>query len=144
MKVVVQRSKHSKVLVDERITGQIDKGLVLLVCFEQGDNIEKVETCVEKLLKLRIFDDSDGKMNLNVEQINGKILAISQFTLSWDGRRGNRPSFDLSMSPQEAKVLFGIFCQKMSQKVPVQTGVFGEVMDVQISNDGPVTFHLSY
>lgn len=144
MRIVVQRSGASKVLVEGRSTGEIESGLVLLVCIEQGDNIQKVELAVDKILKLRIFDDEQGKLNYNIEQIKGKILAISQFTLAWDGKKGNRPSFDMAMPPQEAKVLFGIFCQKLSETVPVETGVFGESMTVQITNLGPVTFHLTF
>jgi D-tyrosyl-tRNA(Tyr) deacylase len=98
-----------------------------------------------KILNLRIFEDDKGKMNLNISQVNGAILSISQFTLSWDGKKGHRPSFDKSMPPEKAKVYYAIFNKKLADAgIKVERGVFGEQMDVSLINDGPVTFHLEY
>jgi D-tyrosyl-tRNA(Tyr) deacylase len=144
MKVVVQRSKNSKVVVDGQVVGEIDKGLVLLVCFEKGDERSVIDRACKKLINLRCFSDDSGKMNLDIKDIEGSILAISQFTLSWDGKKGNRPGFDSSMEPQQAKVFFNIFCNKLREVVKTHTGQFGEDMDVLIHNDGPVTFFLQF
>ena len=145
MKVVIQRSKKSNVIVEEKIVGEIDKGMVLLVCMEKGDGQSNIEKAAKKILGLRIFSDDQGKMNLSLKQMEGKILAISQFTLSWDGVKGNRPSFDNSMPPNEANELFESFCDLLSKEdVVVEKGVFGASMEVNIQNDGPVTFSLDF
>lgn len=145
MKVVIQRSKKSNVIVEEKIVGEIDKGMVLLVCMEKGDGQSNIEKAAKKILGLRIFSDEQGKMNLSLKQMEGKILAISQFTLSWDGVKGNRPSFDKSMPPNEANELFESFCDLLSKEdVVVEKGVFGASMEVNIQNDGPVTFSLDF
>lgn len=145
MKVVIQRSKKSNVIVEEKIVGEIDKGMVLLVCMEKGDGQSNIEKAAKKILGLRIFSDDQGKMNLSLKQMEGKILAISQFTLSWDGVKGNRPSFDKSMPPNEANELFESFCDLLSKEdVVVEKGVFGASMEVNIQNDGPVTFSLDF
>lgn len=144
MKIVAQRSLHSSVSVNEEIISSIDKGLVLLVCMENGDEHNSVEKAVQKILNLRIFPDEFGKMNLNISQYEGEILCISQFTLSWNGKKGNRPSFDNSMEPKKAHEFFEKFCETLSQQVSVKKGAFGEKMIVNISNDGPVTFHLEF
>jgi D-tyrosyl-tRNA(Tyr) deacylase len=144
MKIVVQRSLISEVLVDEIIVGKIEKGLVLLVCIEREDTSETMLKAATKVLNLRIFEDKTGKMTSNIIQAQGQILAVSQFTLSWNGKGGHRPSFDLSMPPQEAKVLFKIFCDAIREHVDVETGRFGQHMCLNIQNDGPVTFNLSF
>lgn len=144
MKIIVQRSKHSKVLIDGDIVGQIQKGIVLLVCFETGDSEEVIDQAVYKIVNLRIFEDQDEKMTFNISQIQGEILSISQFTLSWDGTRGHRPSFDRSMAPTEAKLMYAIFNKKLKEHVPVSQGQFGANMELIITNDGPVTFYLSF
>lgn len=145
MKVVIQRSKKSNVIVEEKIVGEIDKGMVLLVCMEKGDGQSNIEKAAKKILGLRIFSDEQGKMNLSLKQMEGKILAISQFTLSWDGVKGNRPSFDKSMPPNEANELFESFCDLLGKEdVVVEKGVFGASMEVNILNDGPVTFSLDF
>ncbi|MGB0452526.1 MAG: D-aminoacyl-tRNA deacylase [Bacteriovoracaceae bacterium] len=144
MKVVVQRSLESSVLVDGNIVGSINSGFVLLVCMETGDTLSNVEKAAEKLSKLRIFEDENQKMNLSIQDVKGEALIISQFTLSWDGRKGNRPSFDFSLSPDKAQELFSQFCEKMRSFCSVATGRFGADMKVSILNDGPVTFHFEF
>ena len=147
MKVLIQKSQASKVEVDNIVVGEISSGLVLFVCMEEGDTHETMNKALKKIINLRIFpnkeSDSD-KMDLNITQVDGQILAISQFTLSWDGRKGNRPSFDRSMEPRQASIMFKIFCDNLREHVPVETGSFGDHMQVFIQNDGPVTFHLEF
>lgn len=145
MKIVVQRVARASVVVENAIVGEIDAGLLLYVCLEAGDENAKLDEAAEKIQKLRIFEDEKGKMNNNVDQANGKILSISQFTLSWDGRKGHRPSFDRSMPPQEARLMYNLFNQKLRDLgLVVETGRFGADMKVDSINDGPVTFHLNF
>ena len=145
MKVVIQRSLNSHVEVLNKIVGKIDKGMVLLVCCEKGDDEDTVRKCAEKIVKLRIFSDPEsGKMNQDITSIGGEFLAISQFTLSWDGSKGNRPSFDNSLEPELAQQYFNLFCEYLSQTAKVETGRFGEMMKVKVENDGPVTFSLAF
>ena len=144
MKIVLQRSLNSQVLVQNKIVGEIEGGFVLLVCLEKGDDIKTIDKAVAKILKLRVFEDDSGKMSLNILEAKAQILAVSQFTLSWDGKGGHRPSFDLSMPAQEAKILFKVFCDKLRENVCVETGRFGEHMHLKILNDGPVTLFLSF
>ncbi len=145
MKVVLQRSLHSKVLVDESIVGEIDSGVVLFVCCEKEDTEELILKASEKIKKLRIFTDPEtGKMNLDINQAKGSYLVVSQFTLSWAGTKGNRPSFDNSMDPEPAEALFNKFCDSLAMTAKVSTGQFGASMKVCIENDGPVTFSFSF
>ena len=145
MKIVIQRVLNASVEVDQKVTGKIGKGFLLYVCFEAGDTMEKVDTAVEKICKFRIFNDEEGKMNYNLTQVKGAVLSVSQFTLSWDGKKGHRPSFDKSMSPNEAKIFYRKFNDKLSERgLEVQMGVFGAEMLVRSENDGPVTFVLEY
>lgn len=144
MKIVIQRSKLSKVLIDGELVGQIPKGMVLFVCFEAGDTEEIIDQAIYKIINLRIFEDENEKMTFNLAQTQGEVLSISQFTLSWDGSRGHRPSFDKSMAPNEAKLMYAVFNKKLKEHVPVAQGQFGANMEVQITNDGPVTFYLSF
>ena len=109
MRIVVQRTKNAKVEVKDKTVGQSKKGLTLLICMEKNDNIQTIEKAAQKILAARIFEDENKKMNLNISQVSGTILAISQFTLSWRGDKGNRPSFDLSMAPDKANKLFEQF-----------------------------------
>lgn len=145
MKLVVQRVQDSKVSVDEEVVGEIRTGLLLLVCFEQGDSDETLQKAVDKIVKLRIFDDENGKMNLDVTQVKGEILSVSQFTLSWDGSGGHRPSFEKSMAPQEARLKYALFNRELRARgLNVQEGKFGAFMKVSLVNDGPVTFILQF
>ena len=142
MRVVVQRSLNSSVSIDNKVVGTIDSGYVLFVGFTHNDDINIVEHMVKKILNLRIFEDSDGKMNLSIMDVGGSILSISQFTLYGDARKGNRPSFIEAMRPETASYLYDVFNEKLSQHIHVETGVFGGDMKVSICNDGPVTILL--
>lgn len=142
MKVVVQRSKNASVKVDNKIVGEINNGLVLLVGFTHTDNEENVNKMIDKILKLRIFDDENNVMNKNVLETGGKILSISQFTLYADAKKGNRPSYINAMKNCEAKILYEYFNKKISEKIETSVGVFGADMIVSLQNDGPTTILL--
>lgn len=145
MKIVVQRVQEASVSVENEVIGAIGSGLLLLVCFEQGDDEESLMKSIDKLTKLRIFDDADGKMNLDIGAVKGEILSVSQFTLSWDGTGGHRPSFEKSMSPQEARLKYAIFNRELRNRgFTVKEGKFGAFMKVALVNDGPVTFILDF
>lgn len=145
MKIVVQRVQEASVTVDQEIVGEIKNGLLLLVCFEQGDDESAINRSIDKISKLRIFDDADGKMNLDIQQVKGEILSVSQFTLSWDGTGGHRPSFEKSMSPQEARLKYALFNRELRNRgMTVKEGMFGAFMKVALVNDGPVTFILNF
>ena len=139
MKVVLQRSLNSKVEVDNKVVGSIDKGLVILVGFTSGDDIEKIDYMVNKILNLRIFDDENGVMNKSLLDTGGSILSISQFTLYADTLKGRRPSYIDALRGEEATKLYDIFNEKLRNYVSVSTGIFGADMKVSITNDGPVT-----
>lgn len=140
MRVLVQRSLSSRVSVDDKVIGSIPKGFVLLVGFSKEDTILDIEYCVQKIKKLRIFNDENNQMNLSIDDIEGQILSISQFTLYGDATKGNRPSFIEAMSYEEAKKMYEVFNQKLKEKgLKVETGEFGADMKVEITNDGPVT-----
>lgn len=142
MKVLVQRSLKSSVMVDNKIIGSIDKGLVLLVGFTYGDTINDIDYIINKILNLRIFDDEEGIMNKSVLDVGGKILSISQFTLYADTKKGNRPSYIHSLNALEASKMYDIFNDKLKEYIEVETGKFQAEMLVKIENDGPVTIML--
>lgn len=142
MKVVLQRSKASKVTIDGKVHGKIDKGYVALIGFTDGDNTEIVDKMIKKIVNLRVFEDDNGKMNLSIQDIGGSILSISQFTLYADSKKGNRPSFINAMNPENASKLYDIFNQRLGEILHVETGIFGADMKVEIYNDGPVTIIL--
>lgn len=142
MRAVVQRSKESKVIVNNSIVGKIEKGLVILVGFTQFDTIEDINYIVKKIINLRIFDDNNGIMNLSIKDINGSILSISQFTLYANTKKGNRPSYIDALEGEKAIKLYEIFNNALKEHIKVETGVFGADMDVYINNDGPVTIML--
>lgn len=142
MRVIVQRSKSSSVEVNANIVGKIDKGLVLLVGFTEGDNEEKITKMVKKIVNLRIFDDEAGIMNKSVLDTNGSILSISQFTLYANTKKGNRPSYIDALNGRDAIKLYDLFNELLKEHVSVETGIFGAEMQVYITNDGPVTIIL--
>ena len=142
MRVVVQRAKNASVKVDEKVVGNINEGLVLLVGFHVNDSLDKIDYMIKKILKLRIFDDDNGVMNKSIIDIKGEILSISQFTLYADTTNGNRPSYINAMKSKEAKKLYNIFNNKLRESIKVETGIFGSDMKLNITNDGPVTIIL--
>lgn len=142
MRVLVQRSLNSKVTVNNQITGKIEKGLVLLAGFTEGDSKKDIDYLVNKVLNLRIFDDEKGIMNKSVLETGGQLLSISQFTLYADTKKGNRPSYIQALSGDKAIKLYNLFNEELSKHIRVETGVFGAEMTVDIQNDGPVTILL--
>ncbi len=144
MRIVLQRVKNASVTVgDERIS-EIGAGVLLLVGVAQGDGEAEADWLAEKVAGLRVMGDEEGKMNLSVRDVGGEILAVSQFTLLADTRRGKRPSFVYAAPPEEAEPLFDHFCEKLREAGigSVKTGSFGAMMDVELVNDGPVTIIL--
>lgn len=144
MKVVIQRVNHGSVKVDNKIVAEIEKGMTLLVCCEVGDTSTNILKAAAKILALRIFSDDMGKLNQSILDIGGAALCVSQFTLSWDGKKGNRPNFSGSLVPNLAETLFDEFCHALSKEITVARGQFGADMKVSLENDGPVTFSLSF
>lgn len=140
MKAVLQRVSEARVVVDEEVIGQIGHGLLVLLCAEQGDTDALADKMLVKMLKLRIFSDEAGKMNRSVQDINGGLLVVSQFTLAADVSGGNRPSFTQAAAPAEGRRLYDYFVAQARAAHPlVQTGRFAADMKVQLVNDGPVT-----
>ncbi len=149
MRIVLQRVKRASVTAsddshpDGRVTGTIGRGLVILVGFRPGDGAESMARLAKKLLELRIFEDDAGKMNRSVADVSGGLLIVSQFTLYGDIRKGRRPSFTGAMPPDEAEAMYRRFVHLLEGSgLTVATGVFGAKMEVEIINDGPVTFIL--
>jgi D-aminoacyl-tRNA deacylase len=144
MKIVAQRVTQASVSVDNKTISTIDKGLVLLVGIEKGDTLDDISTVAAKICRLRIFEDENGKMNLDINQVEGKILSVSQFTLAGCLNKGNRPGFDNAADPVVAEKLWEAFNDVILGKgIVVEKGKFGAKMDVKICNDGPVTFVVS-
>lgn len=140
MRAVVQRVSRASVRVEGEVVGAIERGLLVLVGVASEDREVDAKALAEKVVGLRIFEDGDGKMNLSLLDVGGSLLAVSQFTLLGDVRKGKRPSFGAAMAPQEAKTLFGRFCESCrSLGVEVRTGRFQAHMEVELINDGPVT-----
>lgn len=142
MRVVVQRSKYSKVEVDSKLVNEIPFGLVLLVGFTEGDSEKEIEKIAKKIVNLRIFDDENGVMNKSILDVGGQILSISQFTLYGDANKGNRPSYIKALNGKEAIKLYESFNMELNRYVKTLSGVFGADMEVSILNDGPVTILL--
>ncbi|MEK6189488.1 MAG: D-aminoacyl-tRNA deacylase [Carnobacterium alterfunditum] len=140
MKIVIQRTKEASVSIEGTIVGEIMHGLVLLVGIEEDDQQEDIDYLVRKISKMRIFEDSQGKMNLSIEDVGGEILSISQFTLYADTKKGKRPSFTKAAKPDTAIPIYDAFnAQLRATGLSVQTGTFGADMQVSLLNDGPVT-----
>lgn len=145
MKGLIQRVKRASVTIDGKVCSKINQGILILLGVEKGDNEQNADKLADKLCKLRIFEDEDGKMNKSILDVNGEILIVSQFTLAGDCKKGTRPSFDKAELPQRANELYEYFVDLIKQKnIPVGTGVFGAMMDVELVNDGPVTFMLEF
>jgi len=143
MRAVVQRVRRASVKVGEELTGDIGKGLLVLLGVARDDSQTDAEHLAEKIAGLRIFEDDAGKMNLNVADVGGAVLAVSQFTLFGDVRRGKRPSFDAAARPDQAKALYEYFVERIrAGGVRCETGRFQEMMDVELVNAGPVTILL--
>jgi len=144
MRVVLQRVSSASVTVDGRVTGQIGRGQLVLAGIEDADTVADGEWLAQKLVKLRIFADAEGQMNLSVQDIAGGILLVSQFTLFASTRKGTRPSFNKAGRPEHARLLYGQFIAQLSAALgrPVATGEFGAMMEVALVNDGPVTIIL--
>jgi len=140
---VLQRVKEARVEVDGEVCGQIGPGLLVLVCAERGDSEAEADKLLAKLLKLRIFGDDEGKMNRSVQDVEGGLLLVSQFTLAADTASGNRPSFKQAAAPDEGRRLYDYLVQQAkAAHVQVQTGRFAADMQVHLVNDGPVTVPL--
>lgn len=143
MKVVVQRVRHASCTIDSQITGSIEQGFCVLVGFTQSDTEAVIDKMVKKLVSLRVFSDEEGKMNRSLMDIGGKILSISQFTLYADCKKGNRPGFTRAARPEQAIPLYEYFNRAITNTgIPVETGVFGADMQIELCNDGPVTIIL--
>ncbi len=144
MRVILQRVKSASVKVDEQVVGQISKGMLILVGFEEGDSLEDIEWMAGKLVRLRIFDDAEGLMNLSIADVGGQFLVVSQFTLHAKTKKGNRPSFIQAAHPNTAIPLYNLFVGKLrfESGLMVQEGVFGAHMLVSLENDGPVTLFM--
>jgi len=143
MKALLQRVSTSKVEVEGRVVGQINKGLLVFIGIEKQDDTISSDKMVKKILSYRVFSDSDDKMNLSVSDINGDLLIVSQFTLAADTKNGTRAGFSTAMPPTEAENLYNYFLEKTKSMATVtKSGIFGADMKVSLVNDGPVTFLL--
>ncbi len=141
---VLQRVRQARVEVSGEIVGQIEQGLLVLLCAEQGDTEKEADKLLAKMLKLRIFSDDAGKMNLSVQDVGGGLLVVSQFTLAADTKGGNRPSFTGAAAPDEGRRLYDYFVAEAKAAHPVvQTGQFAADMQVHLVNDGPVTIPMT-
>ncbi|MBS7333107.1 D-aminoacyl-tRNA deacylase [Faecalibacter bovis] len=144
MRIIIQRVQHASVKVENNITGKINHGLLVLVGFEPDDNKEDFEWISKKIVQLRIFGDDNGVMNLDIKQVNGEILVVSQFTLHAATKKGNRPSYIRASKPEEAKIQYNTFLNVLKNHIDsdIQTGIFGADMKVELLNDGPVTIFI--
>jgi D-aminoacyl-tRNA deacylase len=143
MRAVVQRVRHAQVSVGEGITGKIGKGFLVLLGVSKTDSCDDADYLATKIIGLRVFDDADGKMNRSLADVDGAVLAVSQFTLYGDARQGRRPSFDQAAPPQSANELYQYFVERIrAAGIPCETGRFQAMMQVELVNDGPVTILL--
>ena len=143
MRVLIQRVRHASVTVDESVIGKIDQGLLLLIGMEKHDTPDILKRMADKVLAYRVFGDEDDKMNLSVKDINGGVLAVSQFTLAADTKKGLRPGFSTAAAPAIAKEQYEAFLNLLHNRHPhIEQGSFGADMKVELLNDGPVTFLL--
>lgn len=143
MRVVIQRVNRAQVTIDNEVVGKIKRGFLLLVGLREGDELDQVKKAADKIAKMRIFEDEDGKTNLSLKDVNGEILSVSQFTLLANTKKGNRPSFVEAMRPPKSKDLWENFNQELENRgFHVETGEFGADMQVSLENDGPFTIVL--
>lgn len=142
MKVLLQKCKESNVSIKSKIVGKIKSGLVIFVGFEKKDSKEDIVLIIDKILNFRIFNDINQKMNLSIKDINGSVLIISQFTLCAETKKGRRPSFLNAANPDNSIQLYDFFIKEFQKFINVQSGVFGQEMQVKLINDGPATFIL--
>ncbi len=142
MIALIQRVSEASVTVEGEIVGKIGKGLLVLLGVEKGDDEAKAKRLVERVTQYRVFEDVQGKMNLNVQHVDGELLVVSQFTLPADTKKGTRAGFSRGAEPDEAKRLYELFSQLSHEIIPTQTGRFAANMKVALINDGPVTFWL--
>lgn len=144
MRALVQRVDRASVEVDHIVTGEVERGLLIFLGVREGDSENELDWLVKKCCNLRIFEDSDGKMNLSVKDIDGEILVVSQFTLYGDCRKGNRPSFNDAAKPERADYFYELFVERISAQIgkKVGTGIFAAHMKVDLLNNGPVTILL--
>lgn len=137
---MIQRAKHAKVIVEDKIVGEIENGVMVLVGITHDDTAADAEYLAEKVANLRIFEDETGKMNHSLLDVNGQVLSVSQFTLYGDCRKGRRPNYMDAAKPDVANVIYELFNTKLREKgILVEAGIFGAMMDVQFTNVGPVT-----
>ena len=144
MRVVIQRCSRAQVRINNKVVGAIDRGFLLLVGITDGDSTAEADLLAKKVAQMRVFEDSEGKMNLGLNEVGGAILSISQFTLYADCKKGNRPSFIRAARPETASPLYDYFNQRLREQygLHVETGCFGADMKVDFINDGPVTIIL--
>lgn len=144
MRVIIQRVTKSKLHIDNRLISEIGKGLMILVGIENADNEEDINWLVGKIVRLRIFPDEGGVMNLSVKEVGGEIMAISQFTLHASTKKGNRPSYIRAAKPEKAVPLYNLFIKKLENELgnEVKVGEFGAYMKIDFINDGPVTIQI--
>jgi D-tyrosyl-tRNA(Tyr) deacylase len=144
MRLIIQRVSQANVKIENKLHSSIQQGFLILIGIESEDTIDDIEWLCGKIISMRIFSDNEGKMNLNINQINGNILVVSQFTLHASSKKGNRPSFIKAAKPNIAIPLYKKFIEELEKKLckPIQSGLFGANMQIELINDGPVTLFL--
>jgi D-tyrosyl-tRNA(Tyr) deacylase len=143
MKAIIQRVSRARVLIDEKVNGEIKNGFLVLLGVHEEDTKEDADYLVRKISKLRVFSDADDKMNLDISQVNGSILSVSQFTLYAETKKGNRPSFVSAARPEISEPLYEYYNEEIRNLgITVETGIFGADMQVELVNDGPVTIEI--
>lgn len=143
MKAIIQRVKVASVMVEGKLISQIGKGILVFLGIERDDKTEDADYIAKKIINMRIFEDSSGKMNLSIRDINGEIMVVSEFTLAGNCRKGNRPSFDNAMAPEEAQKIYNYFIENLKKSgLPIKEGSFRSFMHVSLINEGPATFIL--